>query len=100
MVLNVNAASVSTSAASETGISAEMGAATSAASEALLGVLPMGADLDSAQFAAALNAAGASYIGTATEHLANRGMFAGAQDLAAVTYTATDVLNNAALGLG
>ena len=46
-----------------------------------------------------LNAAGASYIGTATEHLANRGMFAGAQDLAAATYTATDVINNAALGL-
>jgi hypothetical protein len=100
MVLNVNAASVSTSAATETGISAEMGAATSAASAALMGVLPMGADLDSVEFAAALNAAGASYVGTATEHLANRGMFAGAQDLAAVTYTATDVLNNAALGLG
>jgi len=100
MVLNVNAASVSTSAATESGISAEMGAATSAASAALVGVLPMGADLDSAEFAAALSAAGASYIGTATEHLANRGMFSGAQDLAAVTYTATDVLNNAALGLG
>ena len=99
MVLNVNAASVSTSATTETGISAEMGAATSAASEALVGALPMGADLDSAEFAAALNAAGASYIGTATEHLANRGMFAGAQDMAAATYTATDVLNNAALGL-
>ena len=99
MVLNVDAASVGTSAATETGISAEMGAATSAASEALVGVMPMGADVDSAEFAAALNAAGASYIGTATEHLANRGMFAGAQDLAAVTYTATDVINNAALGL-
>lgn len=100
MVMNVNAATVSTSAMTETGLSAEMGAATSAASAALLGVLPMGADLDSAEFAAAMNAAGASYIGTATEHLTNRGMFAGAQDLAAATYTATDVLNNAALGLG
>lgn len=99
MVMNVNATAVGTSAATETGISAEMGAATAAASAALVGVLPMGADLDSAEFAAALNAAGASYIGTATEHLANRGMFAGAQDLAAATYTATDVINNAALGL-
>ena len=99
MVMNLDAAAVGTSAATETGISAEMGAATSAASEALVGVMPMGADLDSAEFAAALNAAGASYIGTATEHLANRGMFAGAQDLAAATYTATDVINNAALGL-
>ena len=97
--MNVNAAAVGISAATETGISAEMGAATSAASEALVGVMPMGADLDSTEFAAALNAAGASYIGTASEHLANRGMFASAQDLAAATYTATDVINNAALGL-
>ncbi len=67
MVLNVNAASVSTSAATENGISAEMGA---------------------------------SYVGTASEHLANRGMFAGSQELAAATYTATDILNNTALGLG
>lgn len=99
MVLNVNAATVSTSAATETGISAEMGAATSAASAALVGVLPMGADADSAEFAAALSAAGASYIGAATEHLTNRGMFAGAQDLAAATYTATDVANDVALSL-
>jgi hypothetical protein len=61
--------------------------------------MPMGADLDSIEFAAALNAAGAAYLGTASEHLANRGMFAGAQNLAAATYTATDVISNVALGL-
>lgn len=94
MVMNVNSAAVGTSAATEAGISAEMGAATAAASEALVGVMPMGADLDSIQFAAALNAAGASYIGTATEHLANRGLFSGAQNLAAATYTVTDALND------
>ena len=99
MVLNVSAAAVGTSAATENGISAEMGAATAAASEALVGVMPMGADLDSVEFAAALNAAGAAYIGTASEHLANRGVFAGAQNLAAVTYTETDVISNTALGL-
>ncbi len=99
MVLNVSAAAVGTSAATENGISAEMGAATAAASEALVGVMPMGADLDSVEFAAALNAAGAAYIGTASEHLANRSAFAGAQNLAAVTYTATDVISNTALGL-
>lgn len=99
MVLNVSAAAVGTSAATENGISAEMGAATAAASEALVGVMPMGADLDSVEFAAALNAAGAAYIGTASEHLAIRGMFAGAQNLAAVTYTATDVISDTALGL-
>lgn len=99
MVLNVNAATVGASAATEGGVAAELAAVTSAASEALIGVMPMGADLDSVEFAAALNAAGASCLGTASEHLANRGLFAGAQNLAAVTYTATDVINNTALAL-
>ena len=99
MTLDVNSATVATSAATETGISAEMAAATSVAAAALTTVLPMGADLDSVAFAAALNAAGAAYIGTATEHLTSRGMFAGSQDLAAATYTAADVVNNIALSL-
>jgi hypothetical protein len=99
MTLDVNAATIATSAATETGISAEMAAATSVAAAALTAALPMGADLDSVGFAAALNAAGAAYIGTATEHLTNRGLFAGSQDVAAATYTAADVVNNAALSL-
>ena len=99
MTLDVNSATVATSAATETGISAEMAAATSVAAAALTTVLPMGADLDSVAFAAAFNAAGAAYIGTATEHLTNRGMFAGSQDLAAATYIAADVVNNIALSL-
>lgn len=99
MVLNVNSATVAASAATETGVAAQMGAATSAAAAALTGALPMGADLDSAQFAAALNAAGAAYIGTATQHVAGRAELAGAQNLAAVTYTASDVINNTALTL-
>lgn len=99
MVLNVSAPIVGASAAAETGIVAELAAVTAAASEALIGVTPMGADLDSAQFAAALNAAGATYLGTAAEHLANRGLFAVAQNLAAATYTATDALSTSALAL-
>lgn len=99
MTLDVNSATVATSAATETGISVEMAAATSVAAAALTTVLPMGADLDSVAFAAALNAAGAAYIGTATEHLTTRGVFAGSQDLAAATYTAADVVNNIALSL-
>lgn len=99
MVLDVNAAAIGTSAATENGISAQLGAATAAAAEALTGVMPMGADLDSVEFAAALNAAGAAYLGTASEHLANRGLFADSQNLAAATYTATDVISNTALGL-
>lgn len=99
MVLDVSADAVAGSAMNESAISAEIGAATAAASAALTCVLPMGADLDSAAFAAALNAAGASYIGTATEHLAARTAFAEAQGMAAVTYTAADVVNNTALAL-
>lgn len=99
MDLNVNSATVAASAITETSISSEMAAATSAAAVALTAVLPMGADLDSIEFAVALNAAGAAYIGTATEHLTNRGMFAGSQDIAAATYTAADVVNNTALAL-
>ena len=99
MVLNVNPATIGASAATEGGVSAELAASTAAAAAALTAVLPMGADLDSIEFAAALNAAGAVYIGTAGEHLANRGLFSSAQALAAATYTATDAINNAALAL-
>lgn len=99
MVLDVNSATVSASAAAETAISAGVAATTAAAATALTGVLPMGADLDSAAFAAALNAAGATYVGTAADHLVSRGEFAGAQGVAAATYTAADVANNAALAL-
>jgi hypothetical protein len=99
MVLNVNSATVSSSAATEGTVAAEIGASAAAAAAALTTVLPMGADLDSIQFAAALNAAGASYIGAAGEHMANRGMFGGSQDLAAATYTATEAINNTALAL-
>ena len=99
MILNVNAAVVSASAATETGIGAQMGVTTAVVAEALIGVMPMGADLDSVQFAAALNAVGACYIGAAVEHLASRGLFAEAQNLAAATYTATEVINNATLAL-
>jgi hypothetical protein len=51
------------------------------------------------QFAAALNAIGAVYIGTAVEHLTNRGLVAEAQNLAAATYTATEAVNDTALSL-
>lgn len=96
-VLDINTAAVGVSATTENGVSAHLGAATAAAAAALTGVVPMGADLDSAEFAAALNAAGAAYIGVVSEHVASRESFAAAQHLAAATYTATDVLNNSAL---
>lgn len=99
MVLNVNSATVGASAAAEGAVSAQVTAAAAAASAALTAVMPMGADLDSIEFAAALNAAGATYIGTASEHAASRSMFAGSQILAAATYTVTDAINNTSLAL-
>ncbi|MCH9720443.1 MAG: PE domain-containing protein [Actinomycetia bacterium] len=99
MVLNVNSANVALSAATESGIGGGLAAAASAAAVVLTGALPMGADLDSLQFAAALNAAGASYVGATGEQVANRELFAGAQNIAAATYTVTDVINNTALAL-
>ena len=99
MILNVGAASIATSAVTETAIGTEIAAVTSAAAVAITGVMPMGADLDSIAFAAALNAAGASYLGAAGELVANSTLFASAQDLAAATYTVTDVISNASLAL-
>ncbi len=99
MVLDVNSATVTASAATEEGIGTELAAATATAAAALTAVLPMGADLDSIQFAAALNAAGTAYVATAGEHVANRGEFAGTQNLAAATYTATEAIRNTALAL-
>lgn len=99
MILNVNAAVIGASAGTEAGVGAGLTAAASAAATLLMGALPMGADLDSIQFAAALNAAGASYVGATGEHLVDREQFAGAQTIAAATYTATDVVNNTALAL-
>lgn len=99
MTLNVDPATVGASAATEEGISVGIAATTSAAAAALTAVLPMGADLDSIEFAAAVNAAGASYLGVAAEHSANRSMFAGAQNLAAATYATTEAIRDTALAL-
>lgn len=99
MVLKVDSATVAASGAAEEGISAGIAATTSATAAALTAVLPMGADVDSIALAAALNAAGAAYVGVAGEHVANRSLFAGAQNLAAATYTATEAVRNTALAL-
>jgi hypothetical protein len=84
---------VDLSAAAETGISEEMAATTAAGAAALTGAIPMAPDADSAEFAAALNAAGAAYLATAAEHVGQRGAFAGAQGLASVTHTAVEAIN-------
>lgn len=97
---SVEPEAVVASAGAETAISAETAAAASAASPALLGVLPMGADEDSALFQAALLGCGSEYLGVVAEHAAQRGLFAGAQGVAAGVYTATEAARGAAMALG
>ncbi|SPM33812.1 PE family protein [Mycobacterium rhizamassiliense] len=90
---------VDLSSTAETGISEEMAATTAAGSAALTGVLPMAPDADSVEFAVALNAAGAAYLATATEHAGQRAGFAGAQGLASVSNVASDAAGSIASAL-
>ncbi len=100
MTMSMQPEAVLASAGAESAISAETEAAASAAAPALLGAMPMGGDPDSAMFAAALNACGASYLGVVSEHAAQRGLFSGAQGLAAGATTATEAARQAAMLLG
>ena len=99
MVFNVSETTVCASAATEAGVGAALASTAAALAEPLTAALPMGADLDSLEFAVALNAAGIALIGGVNAHSADRQLYAGSQQIAAATYTATDVINNAALAL-
>ncbi|WP_343600551.1 PE family protein [Mycobacterium sp.] len=81
----------------EEGISAQLAVTAAADATALTGVEPMAPDADSAQFAVALNAAGAAYLAATAEHFGQRASVAGGQGLAAGTYDATEVLRAANL---
>jgi hypothetical protein len=100
MVVSVDGAAVLASASAESAISAETQAAASAAAPVLLGAMPMGSDPDSAMFAAALNACGASYLGVVSEHAAQRGLFAGTQGLASSTYVITELMRSLTMAIG
>jgi hypothetical protein len=91
-------AAVDMSSLTESSIGAEMAATTAAGAAALTGVTPMAADADSAQFAQALNATGATYLATMADHVEQRTAFAGAQSLASSTYSAMDAIHGTALG--
>lgn len=99
MVFSVDPATVAASGVTEEGISAAIAAGSSAAAAAVTTVMPMGADLDSVAFAAAVNSAGAAYVGAAGANVAGRSEFAGAQGLASVTYAATEAVRDTALSL-
>jgi hypothetical protein len=91
-------AAVDLSSVTESGIGAEMAATTAPGAAALTGVVPMATDADSAEFAAALNATGATYLATVADHVQQRTAFAGAQSLASGTYAAMDAIHGTALG--
>jgi hypothetical protein len=91
-------AAVDMSSLTESSIGAEMAATTAAGAAALTGVTPMAADADSAEFAQALNATGATYLATMADHVEQRTAFAGAQSLASSTYSAMDAIHGTALG--
>lgn len=98
MTFFVQPEAVLASAGAESAISAETEAAASAAAPALVGTTPMGADPDSAMFSAALNSCGAGYLGVVSEHAAQRGLFAGAQNMASGVAVATEAARATTLG--
>jgi hypothetical protein len=96
-ILDVNPVAVNLSALTQMVISGEMAASTAAGAEALTGTTPMAPATDPAEFAAALNAAGVAYLGAAGEHVGQRSAYAGAQDLASISYVVNEALSAAAL---
>jgi hypothetical protein len=78
-------------------ISGELAASTAAGSAALTGTVPMVPTSDDAAFIAALNAAGAGYLGSAAEHVGRRTAYAGSQNLSAIGYVVNELLGAAGL---
>lgn len=98
-LLDVNTIAVDGSALTEAVISGDMAATTAGGAAALVSVMPMAVDADSAAFAVALNAAGGAYLGAAAEHVGQRFAFSGAQSLASVTYLVNELASAANLAL-
>lgn len=98
-LLDVNTIAVDGSALTEAVLSGEMAASTAGGAAALIGVLPMAVDADSAAFAVALNAAGGAYLGVAAQHVGQRFALSGAQSLASVTYLVNELASAADLAL-
>lgn len=78
MVFAMEPVVVGASAAAQAGLAGQLGAGVAGGAPALVGVVPMGGDADSA----ALAAVGAAYVSTAAEHAAARGVLSDAQSVA------------------
>lgn len=98
-LLGVNTVTVGVSSLTESVISGQMAATTAGGAAALTGVLPMATDADSAALAVALNASGGAYLATMAEHVGQRATFAGAQNLASVTYLLNELAGAVRLAL-
>lgn len=96
MTFNVNPAAVSLSAATEVGIATEMAASSAGTAPAMMSVLPMALDLDSAAFVAAHQAATAAYSGIKAEHVAQRGLYSAMQAGASLATEANEAISAAA----
>lgn len=96
-LLEVNTDAVDASAMTESVLSGEMAARTAAGAAALGAVVPLAFDADSAAFAAALNAAGAAYLGGSAKHVGQRVCFAGDQGLSSLGYLTNEVASAANL---
>lgn len=90
---------VEAAAGCESGLAAQVGVGASAGAPALLGVVAMGADADSVEFATLLQALGAACVAAAGEHGVSREVFSAAQSLAAVATVASEAARAAAMSL-
>lgn len=96
-IMDVSSEAVALSSVTETAITGEMAAGTAAGSAALTGTIPMVPTTDDAAFTAALNGAGAGYLGSAAQHVATRTSYAGAQNLSSLAYVLNEVLSSASI---
>lgn len=99
MTFSMEPAVVAASAGCESGLASVVGAGTAAGAPGLLGAAPMGADLDSLEFAAALDALGAAFVAAAAEHGISREMFSATQSTAVAMTVVSEAARAAAIAL-
>lgn len=99
MTFSMEPAGVAASAGCESGLASVVGVGTAASAPGLLGAVPMGADADSLEFAAALDALGAAFVAAATEHGISREMFSASQSAAVALTVASEAARAAAVAL-
>jgi hypothetical protein len=94
-MFDVSPAAVNLSYLTESAITGEMAATTSAGSAALLGVVPMAGSADDVAFASAMSGAGGTYLGVAGAHFGQRGMYSAGQSMSSVSYVLQELISAA-----